>query len=313
VILAASSTHPWAWHAHPEVWLLVVGIVTLAVIAVRVIGPKVVAPGESVVSGRQLRAFAVAVVLLELVADWPLHDIGETYLYSFHMIQHALLTLVVAPLFLLATPTWLARLVIGDGWFGGKALRWLARPVPAGVIFNAVIVFSHWQNMVDVSVRYGSVHFGMHVLLFASALLMWMPVCGPLPELRISLPAQMLYLFLMSVVPTIPAAWLTFADGVVYKSYDISYRMFGLSAVTDQQLAGLFMKLVAGGYLWVLIITLFFKWSARNEEAERQGRKVTERDLLTWEQVQATFDALGPAPSDAALHEQHPQPPSPTA
>ena len=49
---------------------------------------------------------------------------------------------------------------------------------------------------------------------------MWMPVCGPFPELRIGPAGKMIYLFLMSVVPTVPAGWLTFADGVVYKAYD---------------------------------------------------------------------------------------------
>jgi putative membrane protein len=311
-MLAAQSVHPWAWRPHPEVWVLVLGLVALAFYAVRVIGPKVVPPGTRVVSGRQVGAFWTGIVLLEVAADWPIHDIGENYLYSVHMVQHFLLTLVVAPLFLLATPTWLARLVIGTGWAGGRALRWLARPIPAGLIYNAVTVLVHWPTMVDLAVRSGPAHFTIHLAMFSAALLMWTPVCGPIPELRISLPAQMVYLFLMSIVPTIPAAWLTFANSVVYKSYDIPYRLFGISAVDDQQIAGLFMKLVAGGYLWILIATLFFKWSNRHEEAERQGRFVTERDLLTWEEVRDAFDALGPAPSDADAHARPSPPPADT-
>jgi putative membrane protein len=105
----------------------------------------------------------------------------------------------------------------------------------------------------------------------------------------------------MSVLPTIPAAWLTLADGVVYKAYDIHYRLFGISAVTDQQLAGLFMKLGVGVYLWTLIFILFFKWAMRNEEAERKGRTVTEREILTWDEVKTELDRLeqsGPAPHE---------------
>ena len=37
----------------------------------------------------------------------------------------------------------------------------------------------------------------------------------------------MIYLFAMSVVPTVPAGWLTFADGVVYKPYDHGPRVWG--------------------------------------------------------------------------------------
>jgi putative membrane protein len=309
MVLAAQSVHPWAWRPHPEVWMLVAGIVALAFYAIRVIGPKVVPPGTPIVATRQKVAFWIGIALLEVAADWPMHDIGENYLYSVHMVQHFLLTLVVPPLFLLATPTWLARLVVGSGWFGGNSLRWLARPIQAGLIYNAVTVFAHWPTMVDFAVRSGPTHFGMHLAIFSAALLMWTPVCGPIPELRISMPAQMVYLFLMSVVPTIPAAWLTFADGVVYKAYDTPYRLFGISAVSDQQIAGLFMKLVAGGYLWIVIASLFFKWASRHEEAERRGRVVTERDLLTWEDVQDTFDALGPAPSDEAAHARPASPP----
>jgi putative membrane protein len=297
-LVAAQSVHPWAWRPHPEVWVLVVSVVAMGVYVTRVIGPKAVPGGVAPVSAFQKRAFVAGVVLLEVAADWPMHDIGENYLYSVHMVQHFLLTLVIPPLFLLATPTWLALLVVGDGWFGGKALRWLARPIQAGVIYNAVTVFVHWPTIVNLSVRVGLLHFGLHLGVFAVALLMWMPVCGPIPTLRISLPAQMVYLFLMSIVPTIPAAWLTFATGVVYKAYDTPYRLGGISALSDQQAAGLIMKLGAGSYLWILIGILFFKWVGRRDGPVTRGRLVTKDELLTWEDVSATFDALGPPPSD---------------
>ena len=54
-------------------------------------------------------------VLLWVASDWPLHDIAEQRLYSAHMFQHMLLTVVIPPVFLLATPEWLARFILGDG------------------------------------------------------------------------------------------------------------------------------------------------------------------------------------------------------
>ena len=48
-------------------------------------------------------------------SDWPVHDISEEYLYSVHMLQHMALSYFLPPLALLATPTWLARTLIGDG------------------------------------------------------------------------------------------------------------------------------------------------------------------------------------------------------
>ena len=88
-------------------------------------------------------------------------------------------------------------------------------------------------------------------------------MCGPFPELRISPPAQMIYLFVTSIVPTVPGAWLTFADGAVYSVYDIPARLWGISVTSDQQVAGVLMKLVGGSYLWVLITVIFFRWAGR--------------------------------------------------
>jgi putative membrane protein len=296
--VVVASVDVWRWQPHPEVWVLIGGLFVLALYAVRVIGPKAVRDGSPVYTARQRNWFLLGLAGLWVASDWPVHDIAEEYLYAGHMVQHILLSLVVPPLFLLATPTWLARLVIGDGWFAGHIVRWLARPVVAGVLFNAVVVLTHWPAVVNATVDSAVLHYGLHVLLFGTALLMWTPVCGPVPELRLSLPGQMVYLFLMSVVPTVPAAWLTFADGVVYEAYDVPDRLWGLSVTSDQQLAGLIMKLGGGMYLWTLIVMLFFKWASRHEAAERAGHLVTEHDVLTWDQVRDELERVPPAPPE---------------
>jgi putative membrane protein len=248
-----------------------------------------------------------------------MHDIGEQYLYSVHMIQHLLISFVVAPLFLLATPEWLARLVILDDGTVSRWIRRLARPVPAAVMFNAVVVFLHWQGAVTRSVNSAPFHYSMHVLLFATALLMWVPVAGPLPELRLSLPGQMIYLFLQSVIPTIPGGWLTFAENPVYKVYDRPDRLWHIGVIADQQAAGAIMKILGGFYLWVLITIIFFRWASRHEVLsarvdEDRPRARDERlpppapvvlvdelsDELTFESVAAEFERLGPAPPEPA-------------
>jgi putative membrane protein len=217
-------------------------------------------------------------VLLWLSADWPVHDVGERYLYAVHMVQHLVLTLVVPPVMLLATPEWLARLVVGQGRVE-RAVRRMARPVPAALAFNALVLLSHWQVIVNGASSNGLFHYGVHTLLVTSAVLFWIPVCGPFPELRISPPAQMLYLFVTSIVPTVPGAWLTFAEGAVYSAYDIPQRLWGVSVTTDQQVAGLLMKLAGGTYLWVLITVIFFRWASR-EHGQPQPAAPTPQPAL---------------------------------
>ena len=228
----------WRFPPHPEAWALLVGLVGLYWYAVTRIGPRVVSAGEAVVTRAQKRWFVLGIVMTWIAADWPMHDIAEEYLYSVHMFQHMILTFFIPPVMLLATPEWLARVVIGDGVIGRWFLK-LARPIPAALVFNAIQLGSHWSGIVNASVENGLLHYTLHTLVVITALAVWMPVVSPLPELRISPPAQCIHLFLTSIVPTVPAAWLALADGTVYDASDKPARPgAGRIAITIDHLAG---------------------------------------------------------------------------
>jgi putative membrane protein len=293
VLAATGSPDYFRWVPHPEVWLLIGGLTALYVYAIRVIGPKAVPAGQPAATTAQKRWFVFGIVLLWLAADWPVHDIGEQYLYLVHMSQHLVLTLVVPPVMLLATPEWLARLVVGQGRVE-RIVKRMARPVPAALVFNALVLLTHWQLVVNTASTNGLFHYAVHAAVVTAAIFFWIPVCGPFPELRISPPAQMLYLFITSIIPTVPGAWLTFADGAVYSAYDIPNRLWGISVTSDQQVAGVLMKLVGGTYLWVLITVIFFRWAMREH---LDGRRPTPApDVLTWDQVAQELEEH-PAPT----------------
>ena len=97
-------TDPFRFQAHVDVWLLVAVLTAAYVYMVRVVGPHAVAAGQPVVTRRNVVAFAGAMLMLWLASDWPIHDIGEQYLYSVHMLQHMMLSYFLPPLALLATP-----------------------------------------------------------------------------------------------------------------------------------------------------------------------------------------------------------------
>ncbi len=293
-----------------EVWALVLGLIGMYVYAIRVIGPTATQDDEVIVTKAQIRWFIAAMVTLEVAADWPMHDIGEKYLYSVHMGQHLLLSFVLPPMALLATPTWLARLVIGDGR-GYRVIHWTTRVVPATIFFNVVVVFSHWPAVVADSVAYSWFHYGLHFLVVAVALNMWMGVCSPLPELRFTLLVQAGYLFLQSVVPTIPAGILVFSETVAYKSYNHAGRIFGLTPIEDQQLAATIMKVVAGTYLWIIIACLFIRFANRAQEDDRvRGIELDRRaPASAWPEPASSRPVLyRPATRGAATPEPEPEP-----
>ena len=264
------------WHPHVTVWLLLGGLWLAYVVAVRAHRRR--HPLEDPSWRRKAVFFSCGVAVLWLGADWPIHDLSERYLYSVHMVQHLLFSLVAAPLVVAGMPPWLMRALLRPRAVFA-AFRFLVRPLVALIVFNAVLLFVHWPAVVAASIGSESTHFALHVLVFGSSFLMWWPVLSPLPELPpVSPPAQLMYLFLQSLTPTIPASFLTFGRTVLYKPYAAFPRIWGISARTDQLIAGLTMKLLGGAILWVFIAAIFFKWHAREE---REGW-----DALRWHGVE---------------------------
>jgi len=293
-VASADLVSPWRFQAHPEVWLLVAVVLGAYFYAVRVIGPVVVKSG-TVITKRQRNAFAAGILLLWLSSDWPVHDLAEEYLYSMHMIQHMALSYFMPPLVLLAIPKWMFDAVFGFGKVR-SAINWLSKPVIAGVAFNVVVMITHIPVLVNQSVNNGLLHYSLHILLVVTALLVWLPICGPDEQRQLKSGGKMIYLFLMSVVPTVPAAWLTFAEGAVYKHYDIAVRVWGLSVTTDQQVAGAIMKTGGAVFLWSIVVFLFFKrFSAGFSDAQSYRRDTTvDNQVLTFQDVTDAFGRVAP-------------------
>jgi len=305
MLAADPSLDPWRFQAHPQVWLLVAALIAAYVYAIKVIGPDAVPRGAPVVTRRQIGCFVGAMALLWFASDWPMHDVSEEYLYSAHMLQHMILAYFVPPLALLATPEWLMRAIIGRGRAYG-VVRWFTKPVVAAVLFNLVVMVTHIPGLVNRSAENSPLHYALHVIVVTTALLMWMPVCGPLPEVQITPAGKMVYLFMQSVVPTVPAGWLTFAEGVVYDHYDTPVRVFGVSATHDQQIAGVIMKIGGGFFLWSVVIYLFFgRFAARfnDDNTYRRSAQIPEAEItgnaevaLTYAEVADAFTRTHPAP-----------------
>lgn len=279
------------WHPEPTVWLLIGSLVGGYVLALRVLGPRL-AGGGRIARPRHIGCFAAGVVLLELAADYPLHDLAENFLFSAHMVQHTLLSLVVPPLLLLGLPAWLLRWLVSPPAVHAVVSR-LARWLPATLLFNAFIALSHWPVFVNTTLEQHWFHFVAHAVLFTLSTLMWLPAVNTeVEELpRYSYPMRMLHLFLQSIIPTVPSAFLAFAEKPMYRFYAEAPRLswLNMNPVDDQQLAGGIMKIGGTTILWGVIIVLFFRWYAAQQ---RHGR-----DVLTWDDVSREFDR-SPAPKE---------------
>jgi putative membrane protein len=264
-----------AWAPHPEVWLLVGALAAGYALAIKRLGPRLAPTGSAVVTRFQIATFSGGLFAMWVASDWPIHDLGERYFFWVHMVQHTTYAIIAAPLLLMGTPTWLARWLLSPRWLL-HTVRYLSRLIPATIVFNLVIIVTHIPVVVDASLHHALLHFGLHALIVVSSLIVWMPLLSPLPEVpRLQPLARML--FLQSVVPTVPASFLTFGDHPLYKFYETVPRLWGLSALDDMRFAGLIMKILVGFSLWITITIIFFRWY-NAEQTGSPARRVS-RDL----------------------------------
>ena len=263
---------PWAFELEPGVVALLLVLGGGYVWAVRRLAAAWAPRPERPVTRLQVTWFTLGLVALGVAMGWPVHQVGERYLFSAHMLQHMVVSYLAAPLLLLGTPGWMLRAVLGRGLVMRLA-RFGGRPLVAFAMFNVIIVLMHWPAFMNLTLESDRVHAAFHSGLLVVSLAVWMPVVSPLPEIpRIGAPANLLYLFGQSIIPTVPASFLTFGDGVVYRFYEDVPRLWGISAKADQQVAGILMKVGGGFLMWAMITVLFFVWQAEEERRERPGR-----------------------------------------
>lgn len=74
---------------------------------------------------------------------------------------------------------------------------------------------------------------------------------------------------------TVVFAVVTFADGVLYPFYGRAPRLWGLSPLADQQLAGVVMKVGALVVFGTALVSVFAAWARREESRARSGRMAT--------------------------------------
>jgi len=256
---------PWDWspRAYPGVWLAMAGLMTWYVVARRRLTPEERAAGDR----RRPLAFAGGWLALWVATDWPLGALGSGYLASAHMVQYLLYTQLAAPLLVLGLDEAMLRRVLARTRTT-ELVRLLCRPVAAVVLFNAVLIATHAPVTVDALRTSQMGSLVLDGLWLLSGLILWLPVCGPLDEMRPSYPVRAVLLFVgAGVVPMIPGGFLTFADAPLYGIYELAPRVGGFDAGIDQQLAGALMKVGNVPLLWPAIGVLFARWARESGAA----------------------------------------------
>lgn len=222
----------------------------------------------------QAAAFYGGLLSIVLAVDSPIDAYADELLWI-HMLQHILLLTVAPPLILLGRPWPTMWRALPLGWRTTVArevaqapasapLRALARPLAAWILFNFTIIFWHIPAAYDLTESNGLVHACEHAIFFFCGLLFWARVIdtGPLrPHLQ--WPARIAYIVGAMIVGWVLAIVFVVAPHPIYQHYaDLRSRPGGISALTDQQLAGGMMWVGGSISLTIALLVVLYRWVA---------------------------------------------------
>lgn len=215
----------------------------------------------------QRATFYTGLALIFLSLNGWVHDLSDYYLFSAHMVQHLVLTLVAPPLLIMGTAGWMLRPALR--WRGvAPAARTITSAPVAFLVFNVVLTAWHLPPVYDLAMTYHAVHIVQHLCFMVSAVLMWWPILSPMPELpRLSYPAQMLYLFLLTIPMSLVAVSIAYSGSVLYPAYAAAPRLWGITPLQDQLIGALIMWIPGGLFFFAIISVVFFRWQQHGEDS----------------------------------------------
>lgn len=241
------------------------------------------------VSVAQASAFSAGLAALTVALSSPVGALGHT-LFAAHMVQHLILVLVAAPLLVSGAPSVPCSLALPGSWRrdlrawgrGHRAMTvWavLTAPLLVWILHVGSLWVWHLPVLYEAALRSEPLHALEHLSFFLAALLFWSLII-PSGRPRMPYPARLGYVFVTALQSGALGALLTFASVPLYSVHAAGARAWGLSAMQDQQLAGVIMWIPAGVVYLACMSLLFVRWmrSMDSGTAEAEGHKA---DLLS--------------------------------
>jgi cytochrome c oxidase assembly factor CtaG len=274
------------WSADP--FFLVGCLVALALYAWGVV--RLVRRGDKWPVGRTV-AFVAGVLMIMLVMCTRLNDYGMV-MFSVHMVQHMVISMLAPILLLLGAPITLALRALPTAGKGRKGPRelllmflhsWYMRIVthPAFTIpmFIASLYALYFTPLFDFLMGSGPGHIAMMVHFLAVGLFFFWPIMGvdPGPH-RPGYLMRMLELFAGMPFHAFFGIALMMASTPMVKSYENPPASLGIDALADQN--------AAGGIAWafseipsvLVLLALLFQWYGSEQRQARRKDRAADRD-----------------------------------
>jgi putative membrane protein len=237
--------------------------------------------------------FLLIMVLLYVIKGSPL-DIMAHLMFYIHMIQMALLVLVVPPIFILSIPNW-----VWEKIFSVRSIDTLfksfTKPLIALIVFNGLFSFYHVPIIFDHVMQNIWLHAGYSILLFLTAIFMWWPLLNQMQgHQTLNGLKKVGYIFADGILLTPACALIIFADNTLYATYSDPHvwgqvmklcvgaanfeslnlsgpQLFSsMSLIEDQRLGGVIMKIIQEIVYGVILGRVFFEWYRKDQEDSKR-------------------------------------------
>lgn len=250
------------WHTEP---LLLLAILIPGWLYALVVGPWRGFFGAGIpYPKKEAFRFFLALATVYLAVGSPLDAVGETFLFSAHMLQHMLLIYVAAPLFVIGIPPWLIDGIMERSRFLFVVGRAITNPVVGGTMFVMFFSVWHFPELYVWALNDKSAHMLEHAMMFFPAILMVWPVVSKsktLPRLRDG--SLMIYGFMLMVGDLPLWAALIFGEDPLYITYEYAPRITDLSPIQDQVVGAIIMKICNEAFSLATMGCAFFRWARK--------------------------------------------------
>jgi len=258
-----------AWHLHPApvVFALVAtAVFTQAFARVRRRDPAQAPWSRALVFGCGLAVMAVPLVS-------PLNVAGERYLLSAHMLEHVFLADAGAALLVLSVRGAISRSLLPRRAPAPLPAigAFLLRPAVTLAVWAAVVAVWHIPSVYDRALTHPALHAGEHLSFVLAGLLAWTQLIDPTGSGRLGITGRLAFTVAMFFAGQLLSDALVFSFHAYYPGYaDRPGRLFGISPLTDQRLAGIVMaaeQLLTLGTCFVVLLLQLRRSSGARQSA----------------------------------------------
>ena len=233
---------PYSWSWNPEALLVVPALIAAYALLTRRRRPE----------PWRIACYLTSMALILAVTITPVETLGLHYLLSVHLLQNVVLAEWAPAFFVLGIPPALASI--------------LPRVPPLPALALWLVNYAAWHLPVAYDTALRNPHTLLHLehaLYFATGVLMWWPVVHG----RHSPGFKAGYLFAAFALASPIGLLLALIPHAIYDFYvDAPERVWGLSPLTDQQIAGVTMSLEQA-FVFFAAFALFFARFLREQDA----------------------------------------------